>query len=101
MLAFVQAWLRFPNPLCQPRRAENSFYTILNASKHSKRRNLSDDTCYHLTNFIALLYRLPGIDLGPFDRQGDFFLFLIDAQHLHFHLLANLEQFAGMVDGAP
>src|SRR5258708_39015060 len=36
-----------------------------------------------------------------FERQGNFLLLFIDAENLDFHLLANLEHFAGMLDPTP
>src|SRR6266700_7671371 len=74
---------------------------ILNTGEGPKRRYFCDRTCDYLTGCVALLYSCPGIDLGAFDRQGDFLLLLIDAKNLDFLLLADLEHFTGVIDTAP
>src|SRR5438876_12379647 len=77
------------------------FNVIFNTGEGSKRCYFCDRICDYLIGCVVLLYSCPGIDLGAFDRQGDFLLLLIDAKNLDFHLLADLEHFTGVIDTAP
>ena len=74
---------------------------ILDAGKSPKGGNLGDDAGDDLTRGIALLYRCPGIHLGPLDGEGDLLLFFIDAEHLHFDMLTDMQDFTGMIDATP
>ena len=48
-----------------------------------------------------MFYGCPRVNFSALDGQGDFLLFFIHAEDLNFHLLADLEDLAGMIDAAP
>src|SRR5262249_1182543 len=74
---------------------------VLDAGEGAKGRDLGNRPLHELPDLVALLDRGPRIDLGPLDRQGDLLLLLVDREHLHLDLLADLEDLAGVVDAAP
>src|SRR5579884_1754251 len=80
---------------------DQPFDTIFDTGERSKWGNLGNGTGDDLTRSVALLHRCPRIHLGPLDGQGNLLLIFIDAEHLHFDLLANMQDFAGMIDAAP
>ena len=74
---------------------------ILDAGKSPKGGNLGDDAGDNLARGVALLHRGPGIHLGPLDGESNLLLFFIDAEHLHFDLLTDVQDFTGMIDTTP
>src|SRR5215469_8178276 len=80
---------------------DESLDAILDTSKGPEWRYFCNHLGDHLARRIALFYCCPGINLSAFDRQRNFLLLFINAKHLDFDLLADLEHFARMVDAAP
>src|SRR5438046_7672217 len=78
-----------------------SFNAILNASKSPKWCDFRNRTGHHLTRSIALFYHGPRINFGAFDRESNFLFLFIDAKHLNFDFLTDLEYFTRMIDTAP
>src|ERR1700687_1094453 len=89
------------NARSQFRKMDQAFNAILNACKRTKGGNLRDDTCDHLPGYIALFHCRPGINLGAFDGERNFLLLFIDAKYLHLDLLADMQNFTGMVHTTP
>src|SRR6266699_4403199 len=80
---------------------DKPFNAILDAREGAKGRNLGDSAGDDLAGSIALLDRCPGINLCALDRESDFLFLFVNAEDLNFDLLADLEDFTGMVDAAP
>src|SRR5215469_3855675 len=74
---------------------------ILNTSESAKGRDLGDGPGDNLARGIALFDGCPRVNLSALDGQGDFLFVFIDTEDLDFHLLADLEHLAGMIDAAP
>ena len=80
---------------------DQPFNAILDACEGAKGGNLGDDTGDDLTGGVALLDRRPGINLCTFDRESDFLFLFVNAENLDFDLLADVQDFAGMIDATP
>src|SRR5579859_1312095 len=80
---------------------DKSLDAILDARKSSERSNPSNNACDHLASFVALPCRRPGINFSALDGEGNLLLRFINAEHLHLDLLADAQDFAGVIDGTP
>src|SRR5438132_6531734 len=80
---------------------DQSLNAILDASKSPKGCDFCDHPCDHLARSIALFNRGPGINLGSLNGERDFLLIFVYAEHLHFNMLTDVQDFAGMIDAAP
>src|SRR5579859_1990066 len=78
-----------------------SLDAILYARKGSEGCNLGDGAGDDLTWSVALFNGCPGINFCAFDRKGNFLFLFINAQNLHFHLLADVQHLTGMIDTTP
>src|SRR6266568_6359142 len=89
LYAFMQARLGI-HARCEFRQMDESLDAIFNASKGSKWRNFGDRACDYLARGVTLLHSCPGIDLCTLDGERNLLFVFIDAEHLHFDLLANV-----------
>src|SRR5438034_8292077 len=80
---------------------DQSFDTILDASKGTEGCDLRNDACDDLTRCITLFDGCPGVNFRTLDRECDFLFLFVDTEDLYFDLLTDMEHFTGMVDAAP
>src|SRR5437879_7301194 len=78
-----------------------SLNAILDTGKRTKGCYLGNHSCDDLTWCVALLHCCPGINFCTLDRKRDFFLVFVNTEDLHFNILADVQDFTGMVDTAP
>src|SRR5690606_29933207 len=74
---------------------------ILDASERTEVGELRDRGLDQLPDLVGARNAAPRLRLGALDRQGDLALVGVDAEDVHVHFLANLEQFAWVADTAP
>src|SRR5215469_7843881 len=76
-----------------------SLDTVFNTGESAKGCDPGNDARDNLSRCIA--HPCPGVHTGMLERQGDFLFVFIDAEDLDFHLLADFEHLARMIDTAP
>jgi hypothetical protein len=78
-----------------------AFDAVGDATNAPKGHQLGDSTGSDLTDCVGAGEYLPGVFLGGLERQRDALAVHVDLENLNGDFLANLNDFAGVVDVLP
>ena len=80
---------------------QQRFDAGVQADECAKLRHAADLAFDDLANEVQFIYLRPGIRLQPFQRQPNPAAFLVQPQHEHVDLIADVEEFTRVLDAMP